>query len=73
MIDHTVAFEFLEFEAKSDKTNDYQSDFVFGKRFVRAPYRTFQRHISSINEKDDCVCDKGPFKCHSSPVLPAVL
>lgn len=28
MIDHTVAFELLEFEAKSDKTNDYQSDFV---------------------------------------------
>lgn len=29
MIDHTVAFELLEFEAKNDKTNDYQSDFVF--------------------------------------------
>ena len=45
----------------------------FGKRFVRAPYGTFQRHISSINEKDDCVCDEGPFKYHSSPMLPAVL
>ena len=45
----------------------------FGKCFVRAPDGTSQRHISSINEKDDCVCDKGPFKCHSSPMLPAVL
>ena len=39
MIDHTVAFELLEFEAKSHKTNDYQSDFVFRQTLCESALR----------------------------------
>lgn len=46
MIDHTVAFELLEFEAKSDKTNDYQSDFVFLETLCEGALRDISKaHI----------------------------